>query len=170
MDCLGAIYATCRILRFSENLQKALVKQGFEHLHQVARKKQTRGRRRPNTKSPGAPSKTLGKTWFWHMATQADAVGCLGAIHATCEILWFSGNLENHWKIQRFEHLHQVARKKQTRGRQRPTTESSGGPLKTIGKTRFWHTNRKYPFTANWPWQEKNNHKFGAFTPADTIT
>ena len=45
--------------------------------------------------------------------------------------------------------------KKQTRGRQRPTTESSGGPLKTIGKTRFWHTNRKYPFTADWPWQEK---------------
>ena len=104
------------------------------------------------------------------MATQADAVYCLGAIYAACEILWFSENLENHWKIQRFEHSHQVARKKQTRGRQRPTTESSGGPLKTIGKTRFWHTNRKYPFTANWPWQEKNNHKFGAFTPADTIT
>ena len=38
--CNGAICATWEILRLDENLQKPLVKQGFEHEHQMARKKQ----------------------------------------------------------------------------------------------------------------------------------
>jgi len=35
--CSGPIWATSEILRLNENLQKPLVKQGFEHEHQVAR-------------------------------------------------------------------------------------------------------------------------------------
>ena len=56
--------------------------------------------------------KIIGETWFLHMATQAETVNWLGAKYATCEILRFSENLENHWKKQGFEHLHQVARTK----------------------------------------------------------
>ena len=55
-------------------------------------KKQACGRQRLTTKSAGTPPKTIGKTRFWHMATQAEMVDCLGAICATCEILWFSEN------------------------------------------------------------------------------
>ena len=44
--CNGAICATWEILRLDENLQKPLVKQGFEHEHQMARKKTARSSNR----------------------------------------------------------------------------------------------------------------------------
>ena len=62
--CSGPIWATSNILRLSENLQRPLVKQGFEHENQVARKKQACGRQRLTMESAGAPSKTIGKTRF----------------------------------------------------------------------------------------------------------
>ena len=57
-----------------ENLLKALLKQCFEHLHQMARKPHTGRRQWRTMESPRTPLKANGKTRFWHIAAQVETV------------------------------------------------------------------------------------------------
>ena len=97
VNCLGAICATCEILRFSENLENHWKKQRFEHLHQVARKNRpVDAGGRPRNR-PGHHKNHWENIVFAHGHT-GGTVNCLGAIYATCEILRFSENLGKRWK------------------------------------------------------------------------
>ena len=58
--------------------------------------------------------KNLGETRFRHMVAQAETVICIGSIFVTCEILWFSENLQKPLVKQGFEQEHQMAEKRQT--------------------------------------------------------
>ena len=82
--------------------------------------------------SPVAPPKTLktiGKTTFWAGEGWPDKK----------QILRLGKNLQKPLVKQRFGLLHEMARKKQTLGRQRVTIESPGRPFKNLGKTKVSH-------------------------------
>ena len=72
------------------------------------------------------PWETISKTTFWAGEGWPDKK----------QILRLGKHLQKPLVKQRFGLLHEMARKKQTLGRQRVTIESPGRPFKNLGKTK----------------------------------